>query len=85
MVGVVLRWPAGRWLVAAAGAVVVIAGLYQLLYVYEGDHKRQLRLRGRRLRGRGCLHLRLRRHLTRLALHIDAAAEVRAFGNRHAR
>ena len=42
--GIVLRWPAGRWLVAAAGAVVAIAGLYQLLYVYEGDHKRQLRL-----------------------------------------
>jgi hypothetical protein len=47
MVGIVLRWPAGRWLVAAAGAVVAIAGLYQLVYVYEGDHKRQLRLRGR--------------------------------------
>jgi hypothetical protein len=47
MVATILRWPAGQWLVGAAGAVVVIVGLYQLVYVYEADHKRQLRLRGR--------------------------------------
>lgn len=42
-----LRWPGGRWLVAAMGLFVAVAGLYQIKYVYEGDHRRRLALDGR--------------------------------------
>ena len=40
----VLHWPAGQWLVAAAGVVVAVTGLYQLKYVYDGDHERRLEM-----------------------------------------
>jgi len=42
-----LDWPAGQWLVGAMGLVVAFAGLYQLKYVWDGDHKRRLQLDGR--------------------------------------
>ena len=42
LVATVLHWPAGRWLIAAAGLVVAFTGLYQLKYVYDGDHERRL-------------------------------------------
>jgi hypothetical protein len=42
----VLAWPAGEWLVGAAGLVVVVAGLYQIKYVYDGDHKRRMQMDG---------------------------------------
>jgi hypothetical protein len=40
--GQVLDWPAGRWLVGAAGLAVGIVGLFQIKYVYDGDHLQQL-------------------------------------------
>lgn len=43
----VLRWPGGRWLVGAAGVVLAAAGLYQLKYVHDGEHKRRLQLQAR--------------------------------------
>lgn len=42
-----LRWPGGRWVVAAVGLLVALAGLYQIKYVYDGDHRRRLELDGR--------------------------------------
>ncbi len=44
LVDTVLHWPAGRWLVGAAGVVVAVTGLYQLKYVYDGDHERRLEM-----------------------------------------
>jgi len=44
LVGTVLHWPAGPWLVGAAGVVVAATGLYQLKYVYDGDHERRLEM-----------------------------------------
>jgi hypothetical protein len=38
----VLEWPAGPWLVGAAGLVVGIVGLFQIKYVYDGGHWRQI-------------------------------------------
>jgi hypothetical protein len=48
----VLHWPGGPWLVGAAGVVVAVTGLYQLKYVYDGDHERRLEMdrHGRRAR-----------------------------------
>jgi hypothetical protein len=43
----VMHWPGGRWLVAAGGLVVIGAGLYQIAYVYGGDHRRRLALDAR--------------------------------------
>jgi hypothetical protein len=43
----VLELPVGRWLVGAVGLLVALAGLYQLKYVYDGDHRRHLELDGR--------------------------------------
>ncbi len=42
LVATVLHWPAGRWLIAAAALVLTLIGLYQLKYVYDGDHERRL-------------------------------------------
>ncbi len=42
LVATVLGWPGGRWLIAAAGVAAGIIGLYQLKYVYDGDHERRL-------------------------------------------
>lgn len=52
LVAVVLHWPAGRWLVGAAGVGAALVGLYQLKYVYDGDHARRLDMdhHGRRAR-----------------------------------
>jgi len=47
LVSQVLHWPAGQWLVGAAGLLVAVVGAYQIKYVYEGDHGRRLRVRGR--------------------------------------
>jgi uncharacterized protein DUF1206 len=47
LVGAVLRWPGGQWLVGTAGAVMAVVGLYQLKYVYGGNHRRRIQLRGR--------------------------------------
>ena len=44
LVGTVLHWPGGPWLVGAAGIVVAVTGLYQLKYVYDGDHERRLEM-----------------------------------------
>jgi hypothetical protein len=44
LVAIVLHWPAGPWLVGAAGVVVAAIGLYQLKYVYDGDHERRLEM-----------------------------------------
>jgi len=41
-VATVLHWPGGPWLIGAAGVVIAVAGLYQLKYVYDGDHERRL-------------------------------------------
>jgi hypothetical protein len=41
-VATVLHWPAGPWMIGAAGLVIAVAGLYQLIYVYDGDHARRL-------------------------------------------
>jgi hypothetical protein len=41
-VATVLHWPGGPWLIGAAGVVIAVAGLYQLKYVYEGEHERRL-------------------------------------------
>ena len=41
-VATVLNWPAGPWLIGAGGVVIAVAGLYQLKYVYDGDHQRRL-------------------------------------------
>lgn len=40
----VLEWPCGRWLVGVAGAAVAIVGLFQIKYVYEGEHHRWIEL-----------------------------------------
>ena len=52
LVANVLHWPGGRWLVAAAALVAAFVGLYQLKYVYDGDHARRLDMdrHGRRAR-----------------------------------
>ena len=52
LVATVLHWPGGRWLVAAAALVAAFVGLYQLKYVYDGDHARRLDMdrHGRRAR-----------------------------------
>lgn len=42
LVATVLHWPGGRWVIAAAGLAVAFTGLYQLKYVYDGDHERRL-------------------------------------------
>jgi hypothetical protein len=49
LVATVLSWPTGQWLVGAAGVAVASAGLYQVKYVYAGEHKRRLTMdeRGR--------------------------------------
>lgn len=44
LVGTVLGWPAGRWLIGAAGLVIAATGLYQLKYVYDRDHERRLEM-----------------------------------------
>ena len=44
LVDTVLHWPAGPWLVGTAGVVVAVTGLYQLKYVYDGDHERRLEM-----------------------------------------
>jgi hypothetical protein len=44
LVATVLHWPAGPWLVGAAGVVIAVTGLYQLKYVYDGDHERRLEM-----------------------------------------
>jgi hypothetical protein len=44
LVDAVLHWPAGQWLVGVAGVVVGVTGLYQLKYVYDGDHERRLEM-----------------------------------------
>ncbi len=44
LVATVLHWPGGPWLVGAAGIVVALIGLYQLKYVYDGDHARRLEM-----------------------------------------
>jgi hypothetical protein len=43
----VLQWPGGHWVMGAAGLLVAVAGLYQVKYVWDGDHKRRLELHGR--------------------------------------
>jgi len=52
LVATVLHWPGGRWLIAAAGVGAALVGLYQLKYVYDGDHARRLDMdhHGRRAR-----------------------------------
>jgi hypothetical protein len=47
LVATALSWPAGQWLVGAAGVGVASAGLYQVKYVYDGEHKRRLTIDGR--------------------------------------
>jgi len=42
--GQVLDWPAGRWLVGAAGLAVAIVGLFQIKYVIDGEHRRRMAL-----------------------------------------
>jgi Domain of Unknown Function (DUF1206) len=42
LVATVLHWPGGRGLIAAAGLGIALVGLYQLKYVYDGDHERRL-------------------------------------------
>jgi len=44
LAGHVLHWPAGPWLVGAAGLAVAIVGLYQIKYVHEGEHRRRIAL-----------------------------------------
>lgn len=52
LVAIVLHWPAGRWLIGAVGVGAALVGLYQLKYVYDGDHARRLDMdhHGRRAR-----------------------------------
>jgi len=40
----VLDWPAGRWLIGAAGLAVTIVGVFQIKYVYDGDHLHQMEM-----------------------------------------
>ena len=40
----VLEWSGGRWLVGVAGIVVAIVGLFQVKYVYQGEHRRWIEL-----------------------------------------
>jgi hypothetical protein len=42
--GQVLDWPGGRWLVGVAGVAVAIVGLFQIKYVYEGEHRRRIEI-----------------------------------------
>jgi hypothetical protein len=44
LVGRVLEWPGGRWLIGAVGIAVAIGGLYQLKIAYDGGWRRRLRL-----------------------------------------
>lgn len=44
MVAQVLGWPGGEWLVGGAAVVLAAAALYQVKFVYDGDHLRQLEL-----------------------------------------
>jgi hypothetical protein len=41
----VLEWPGGRWLVGAVGVGVAIVALFQIKYVYQGQHRRWIQLR----------------------------------------
>jgi hypothetical protein len=41
--GRVLGWPAGRWLVAAAGAAIVAAGLYNMWRAVGGKYRKHLK------------------------------------------
>lgn len=56
LVATVLHWPAGRWLIAAAGLVAAFTGLYQLKYVYDGDHARRLDMDHHTPRARGLVN-----------------------------
>lgn len=56
LVGTILHWPAGPWLVGAAGVVVAVTGLYQLKYVYDGDHERRLEMEHHSKRARGLVN-----------------------------
>lgn len=44
MVAEVLHWPAGQWLVGGAAMLLASAALYQLKYVYDGDHLRRMQV-----------------------------------------
>ncbi|MDB5102625.1 MAG: hypothetical protein JWP91_314 [Fibrobacteres bacterium] len=45
LVGKVLEWPAGAWLVGAMGLVIAFSGLYQIKYVQGGEFKKRLELK----------------------------------------
>ena len=48
----VLEWPGGQWLIGLAGLVVAIAAVYQIKYVYDGEHRRRVDV-GRNASGLG--------------------------------
>ena len=45
LVAQVLEWPGGRWMIGLVGVVVAIVGLFQIKYVFEGEHWRWIELR----------------------------------------
>lgn len=47
LVSEILGWPAGEWLIGSAGLLLALAGLYQIKYVYTGNHQRRLLMDGR--------------------------------------
>lgn len=44
LVASILEWTGGRWLIGVAGVIVAVAGVCQLKYVYDGEHRRRLRV-----------------------------------------
>ena len=44
LVAKILDWPAGEWLIGAAGLLVAFAGLYQIKFVSDGDHERRVEM-----------------------------------------
>lgn len=44
LVAAIFEWTGGRWLIGLAGLIVAVAGVCQLKYVYDGEHRRRLRL-----------------------------------------
>jgi hypothetical protein len=55
LVARVLDWPAGEWLIGAAGVLVAVAGLYQIKFVYDRDHERRVRMEARSWFGRALI------------------------------